>query len=72
MSIQSNSTAVLVAASQRDQVEDLGEGSSGGDGAALASLQAGDVAGELGVHHGYLTMLHDVDLPKEQTCLENS
>lgn len=66
MSIQSDSAAVLVAAGKGHEIEDLGEGGSGGDGAALAGLQAGDVAGELGVHHGNLTVLHDVDLSTER------
>lgn len=69
MSIQSDSTAVLVAAGKRHQIEDLGERGSGGDGAALAGLQAGDVAGELGVHHGHLAVLHDVNLSTEQACV---
>lgn len=67
MSIQCDSAAVLVAAGERHEIEDLGEGGSGSDGAALAGLQTGDVAGELGVHHGHLAVLHDVNLATGQT-----
>lgn len=62
VSIQSDAALVLVVAAQGQQVEDLGEGGARGDGAALASLQLGDVLGELGVHHGHLAVLNNIDL----------
>lgn len=62
VSVQGDAAAVLVVAAQGQQIEHLGESGARGDGASLAGLQLGDVLGELGVHHGHLAMLDNVDL----------
>lgn len=62
MSVESNSTTILVAAGKWHKIELFAEVCSRSDRAALAGFQAGNVSAELGIYHGYLTVLDDIEL----------
>lgn len=62
VSVESNATPILVAASQRHKIKLFREGCARCDWTTLASLQTSHVPWKLGIHHGHLAVLHHVQL----------
>jgi hypothetical protein len=59
--VEGHPAAVFVGGGEGHQVDGFGEAGPGGDGAALAGLQARHVLGELRVDHRHFAVLHHVD-----------